>query len=41
MNVGNIIITGGSSGLGAATVESVARHGGTPLVIDKKKPAAT
>jgi NAD(P)-dependent dehydrogenase (short-subunit alcohol dehydrogenase family) len=40
MGLGNIIITGGSSGLGAATVESVRRHGGTPLVIDMKEPAA-
>jgi NAD(P)-dependent dehydrogenase (short-subunit alcohol dehydrogenase family) len=40
MNLGNIIITGGSSGLGAATVESVARHGGTPLVIDRNDPPA-
>jgi NAD(P)-dependent dehydrogenase (short-subunit alcohol dehydrogenase family) len=40
MQLGNIIITGGASGLGAATVESVRRHGGTPLVIDRKEPAA-
>ena len=40
MPLGNIIITGGSSGLGAATVESVTRHGGTPLVIDRKQPQA-
>jgi NAD(P)-dependent dehydrogenase (short-subunit alcohol dehydrogenase family) len=40
MQLGNVIITGGSSGLGAATVESVSRHGGTPLVIDRKEPAA-
>jgi NAD(P)-dependent dehydrogenase (short-subunit alcohol dehydrogenase family) len=40
MKLGNIIITGGSSGLGAATVESVVRHGGTPLVIDRKDPPA-
>jgi NAD(P)-dependent dehydrogenase (short-subunit alcohol dehydrogenase family) len=40
MSLGNIIITGGSSGLGAATVESVARHGGAPLVIDIKEPDA-
>jgi NAD(P)-dependent dehydrogenase (short-subunit alcohol dehydrogenase family) len=40
MNLGNIIITGGSSGLGAATVESVVGHGGTPLVIDRKDPPA-
>jgi NAD(P)-dependent dehydrogenase (short-subunit alcohol dehydrogenase family) len=37
--LGNVIITGGSSGLGAAAVEAVIRHGGTPLVIDKKPPA--
>jgi NAD(P)-dependent dehydrogenase (short-subunit alcohol dehydrogenase family) len=40
MSLGNVIITGGSSGLGAATVESVARHGGTPLVIDRNDPRA-
>ncbi|HYZ66267.1 MAG TPA: SDR family oxidoreductase [Mycobacterium sp.] len=40
MQLGNIVITGGSSGLGAATVESVTRHGGTPLVIDRKEPPA-
>ena len=38
MTLGNVIITGGSYGLGAATVESVVRHGGTPLVIDRKEP---
>ena len=38
MNLGNIIITGGASGLGAATVEAVARQGGTPLVIDRNEP---
>ncbi|MHC9291489.1 SDR family oxidoreductase [Mycobacterium sp. LTG2003] len=40
MILGNVIITGGASGLGAATVEAVARHGGTPLVIDRKPPAS-
>lgn len=40
MNLGNILITGGASGLGAATVEAVARHGGTPLVIDRNDPEA-
>jgi len=39
MQLGNVIITGGASGLGAATVEAVKRHGGTPLVIDRKNPA--
>jgi NAD(P)-dependent dehydrogenase (short-subunit alcohol dehydrogenase family) len=38
MELGNIVITGGASGLGAATVASVVRHGGTPLVIDRKEP---
>jgi NAD(P)-dependent dehydrogenase (short-subunit alcohol dehydrogenase family) len=37
--LGNVIITGGASGLGAATVEEVIRHGGTPLVIDKRPPS--
>jgi NAD(P)-dependent dehydrogenase (short-subunit alcohol dehydrogenase family) len=39
MGLGNVIITGGSSGLGAATVQSVMKHGGTPLVIDQKHPS--
>jgi NAD(P)-dependent dehydrogenase (short-subunit alcohol dehydrogenase family) len=38
MSLGNVIITGGASGLGAATVKAVAGHGGTPMVIDKKTP---
>ncbi|WP_369803955.1 SDR family oxidoreductase [Mycobacterium sp. 1274761.0] len=36
MTLGNVLITGGASGLGAATVKAVARHGGTPLVIDRQ-----
>ncbi|KUH89328.1 MULTISPECIES: SDR family oxidoreductase [unclassified Mycobacterium] len=40
MALGNIIITGGASGLGAATVKAVARQGGTPLVIDRNDPQA-
>jgi NAD(P)-dependent dehydrogenase (short-subunit alcohol dehydrogenase family) len=36
--LGNVIVTGGASGLGAAAVEAVIRHGGTPLVIDKRPP---
>ncbi|AOS64709.1 SDR family oxidoreductase [Actinoalloteichus hymeniacidonis] len=36
--LGNIVITGGASGLGAATVEVVRENGGTPLVIDRAKP---
>jgi NAD(P)-dependent dehydrogenase (short-subunit alcohol dehydrogenase family) len=38
MTLGNILITGGASGLGEATVKAVADHGGTPLVIDKNSP---
>lgn len=39
-SLGGVLISGGSSGLGAATVAAVARQGGQPLVIDKKPPAA-
>lgn len=38
--VGNVIITGGASGLGAATVEAVLRQGGTSLVLDRNTPSA-
>jgi NAD(P)-dependent dehydrogenase (short-subunit alcohol dehydrogenase family) len=38
-SLGAVLISGGSSGLGAATVAAVARRGGVPLVIDKKPPA--
>ncbi|WP_051162096.1 SDR family oxidoreductase [Nocardia brevicatena] len=37
---GTVLITGGASGLGAATVEAVRRAGGTPLVIDRVEPTA-
>lgn len=40
MKLGNILITGGASGLGAATVEAVVRHGGRPMVIDRNRPSA-
>ncbi|MCW2653301.1 MAG: hypothetical protein QOE41_4146 [Mycobacterium sp.] len=36
--LGNVLIAGGASGLGAAAVLAVQRHGGTPLVIDIAKP---
>jgi NAD(P)-dependent dehydrogenase (short-subunit alcohol dehydrogenase family) len=39
-DLGNVLITGGASGLGAATVEAVAEAGGRPLVLDLKPPAA-
>ncbi|MFD0658969.1 SDR family NAD(P)-dependent oxidoreductase [Thermocatellispora tengchongensis] len=38
--LGNILITGGASGLGEATAEAVAKAGGRPLVIDVKAPDA-
>jgi NAD(P)-dependent dehydrogenase (short-subunit alcohol dehydrogenase family) len=37
-NLGNVLITGGASGLGAATVTAVREAGGSPLVIDRLKP---
>ncbi|ETK31471.1 SDR family oxidoreductase [Microbispora corallina] len=36
--VGNILITGGASGLGRATATAVAKAGGRPLVIDLGEP---
>lgn len=36
----SVLITGGASGLGEATVLAVARHGGIPLVLDKRPPRA-
>ncbi|OBH84505.1 short-chain dehydrogenase [Mycobacterium scrofulaceum] len=39
-SLGGVLISGGSSGLGAAAVAAVARRGGLPLVIDKKPPAS-
>jgi NAD(P)-dependent dehydrogenase (short-subunit alcohol dehydrogenase family) len=38
--LGTILISGGASGLGAATVDAVAAAGGTPLVLDIKPPRA-
>ncbi|WP_434581703.1 SDR family oxidoreductase [Carbonactinospora thermoautotrophica] len=37
--LGNVLITGGASGLGAAAVEAVAADGGIPLIIDRVPPA--
>ncbi len=39
MALGTVLITGGSSGLGAATVEAVTKAGGTPVVLDVQPPA--
>ena len=36
--VGVVYVSGGSSGLGAAVVAAVRRHGGTPVVIDRAPP---
>jgi NAD(P)-dependent dehydrogenase (short-subunit alcohol dehydrogenase family) len=35
--LGHILITGGASGLGAATAEAVRGAGGTPLVLDRQQ----
>jgi NAD(P)-dependent dehydrogenase (short-subunit alcohol dehydrogenase family) len=36
--VGTVLVTGGSSGLGAATVQAVAAAGGRPAVLDRVRP---
>jgi len=36
--LGNVLITGGASGLGAATVDAVRKAGGTPYVLDRVRP---
>lgn len=36
--LGNILITGGASGLGRATAVAVAKEGGRPLVVDVNSP---
>ncbi|MQA95770.1 MAG: SDR family NAD(P)-dependent oxidoreductase [Streptosporangiales bacterium] len=38
--IGNVLITGGASGLGAATADAVAGAGGRPLIIDRLPPVA-
>lgn len=38
--VGTVLVTGGSSGLGAAVADAVAEAGGTPVVLDRSEPAA-
>ena len=39
MTLGTVLVTGGSSGLGAAVVELVAKEGGRPVVLDRVPPA--
>lgn len=36
--LGTVVITGGASGLGAATAEAVTEAGGTPVVLDRHEP---
>lgn len=38
-NPGRVLVTGGSSGLGAAVVQAVSAAGGTPVVLDLQPPA--
>jgi NAD(P)-dependent dehydrogenase (short-subunit alcohol dehydrogenase family) len=38
---GTVIVTGGSSGLGAAVVDLVRARGGRPVVLDRQSPADT
>ncbi|GLY47841.1 SDR family oxidoreductase [Lentzea sp. NBRC 102530] len=37
--LGNVLVSGGAAGLGAAVAEAVRNQGGTPLVLDKSAPA--
>lgn len=38
-SLGNVLITGGASGLGAATAEAVLAAGGRPLILDRNAPS--
>jgi NAD(P)-dependent dehydrogenase (short-subunit alcohol dehydrogenase family) len=38
--LGTVLVTGGSSGLGGAVADAVARQGGTPVVLDLEPPGA-
>jgi NAD(P)-dependent dehydrogenase (short-subunit alcohol dehydrogenase family) len=39
-SVGTVLVTGGSSGLGAAVVQAVHGAGGVPVVLDRRPPPA-
>lgn len=36
--IGTTLVTGGASGLGAATARAIAEEGGTPVVLDRRHP---
>ena len=36
--LGTVVVTGGASGLGAATAQALAEAGGTPMVLDRAEP---
>jgi len=36
--LGRVLVTGGSSGLGAAVVQAIAERSGTPIVLDRQQP---
>jgi len=36
--LGEVLVTGGASGLGAAVADAIARVGGSPFVLDRKAP---
>ena len=38
VELGTVLVTGGSSGLGAAVVEAVGAAGGTPVILDRQEP---
>ncbi len=38
MTLGTVLVTGGSSGLGAATVAAISAAGGRPVVLDRQPP---
>jgi NAD(P)-dependent dehydrogenase (short-subunit alcohol dehydrogenase family) len=38
-SIGTVLVTGGASGLGAAVAQAVADAGGTPVVLDRDRPA--
>jgi NAD(P)-dependent dehydrogenase (short-subunit alcohol dehydrogenase family) len=40
MTMGTVLVTGGSSGLGAAVVQAVTSTGGRPVVLDRVAPSA-